>query len=269
MVTLEKKQRQLPLGQWIWFQGGQGPALVLFPGFGDSHKTFLRLGRELAQDFEVFLPETPGFGETEPLAPSEYRLSRQVARCWQWLEALGLQRPFLGGNSAGGQLAALLALERPAQVRGLVLLAPQGVETADFVPYSHKNDPPQSLEDFRGILAKLYHRPPELPQEQLAQILAKAQSRWDWLNQIRAEIRCEPEYRLNDRLAGLKPPALVLWGEQDGRIPTAIAPHWKRLCPQVRLERIEACGHLPQLEQTARTAQQVRRFGLGLAMDLD
>ena len=264
MVSLEKKQLQLPLGEWIWFQGGQGPALVLFPGFGDSHKTFLRLGRELAQDFAVFLPETPGFGETQPLEPSEYRLSRQVARSWQWLESLGLERPILGGNSAGGQLATLMALERPDQVKGLVLLAPQGVETADFLPYSHKNNPPQTLEDYRETLAKLYHQSPPLPKDQLALMLAKAQGRWDWLNRIRAEIRSEGEHRLNERLADLKPPTLVLWGESDRRIPTAIAPRWPELSAQVRLEKLKDCGHLPQLEQTEQTARWVRRFGLGL-----
>ncbi|MDT8447312.1 MAG: alpha/beta hydrolase [bacterium] len=260
MIPLEKHSALLPLGQWHWFEGGQGPALVLLPGFGDSKKTFVRLGRLLAQHFRVLLPDTPGFGDCEPMTPDQYALSLQVARLHQWVEHLGLESPWVGGNSSGGQIACLYGLTYPTETAGLILLAPQGMADAEFKPYSHKPQAPQSGEDFEAVLKALYYQPPQMSQTQLAELAERSAAKWDFLNQIRAVIRSEPAHQLNRLLTPLSCPTLVLWGQQDGRIPARLAALWEAASPKVKLELLEHCGHLPQLEQTEATAAAICHF---------
>lgn len=264
MKTLEKHSLELPSGSWSWFEAGEGRALVLLPGFGDSKKTFVRLGRDLAERFRVILPEVPGFGESPPMEPAQYRLSLQVDRLFQFLQHLNLKRPIVGGNSSGGQIAALYGLKHSPDCAGLVLLAPQGMADEHFAPYSHKPNPPQGAQDFLENLQALYHQPPQLDEQRLSELAQRSAQRWDFLNQIRAQIRSEGDHQLNGRLAELKVPALVLWGRSDGRIPPRLGELWAQASVQVQLHWLENCGHLPQLEAREETARWITAFGTNL-----
>ena len=256
-MILEKKQAQLQGQTRHWFQGGQGTALVLLPGFGGSNKTLLSLGKRLAERYCVFLPESPGFGEEAALPPADYAFDRQIAALQDLIALWGLERFYLGGNSAGGQLACLYAAAYPNQVAGLVLLCPQGVQTPHFLPYAHKEACPQNLQDWDAIQAKLYLHPPQLGEEQKRQALQRLQGRWEFLNQVRAVIRSQPQHLLNQLLPRLKLPMLLLWGAQDGRIPTQISQEWVRLNPNIELFLLEHSAHLPQIEEPAQCCQRI------------
>ncbi|OGG96534.1 MAG: hypothetical protein A2527_01185 [Candidatus Lambdaproteobacteria bacterium RIFOXYD2_FULL_50_16] len=255
---LEKQEILLGGVHWRWLEGGQGEPLILFAGFGDSNKTFVRLARQLTNQYQVFLPETPGFDDDPDLAPEDCGLSAQVERMGRWMESLGIKNPILGGNSSGGQLAVLLGLK--TKPKALILLAPQGMASPDFTPYSHKPNCPQTEDDFAQILAQLYHQPPQLASDQMAYLLTRQQARWERLNQIRAQIRTEPLHQLNDQLTGLDCPTLLIWGRSDQRIPPSLAQYWLKALPQVTYHLLEACGHLPQIEQTQLTSQLILSF---------
>jgi pimeloyl-ACP methyl ester carboxylesterase len=66
--------------------------------------------------------------------------------------------------------------------------------------------------------------------------------------------------RLDDRIAQLKVPTLIVWGEQDAMIPVASARDFQRLIPGSRLEVIAECGHLPALEKPAELVRHVLNF---------
>jgi pimeloyl-ACP methyl ester carboxylesterase len=55
------------------------------------------------------------------------------------------------------------------------------------------------------------------------------------------------------RLATLRPPALFIWGARDVIVPAAFARHVASWLPNAEQVTIDECGHLPQVEQAART----------------
>jgi pimeloyl-ACP methyl ester carboxylesterase len=64
------------------------------------------------------------------------------------------------------------------------------------------------------------------------------------------------------RLAGLKVPALFVWGREDRLVPLAFARHVTETVPAA--EHLElACGHVPQLERPRETHRALERFFAG------
>ncbi len=52
------------------------------------------------------------------------------------------------------------------------------------------------------------------------------------------------------RLPYITAPVLVIWGRQDPILPVAHAEVAARALPNVRVQILEACGHVPMLEKT-------------------
>jgi len=63
----------------------------------------------------------------------------------------------------------------------------------------------------------------------------------------------------------IKLPALVVWGDDDKIMPPAFAALWRERLPDAGLVMVEACGHLPHVEQSALVARHVLDFLGGVA----
>ena len=59
------------------------------------------------------------------------------------------------------------------------------------------------------------------------------------------------------RLGQLTQPALVLWGANDKILEPATASKLVAALPRARLEWVQACGHVPHLEQAQTTADLI------------
>ena len=115
----------------VYLDGGSGVPLVLLHGFGASMDNWPRLARRLRRGFRVIAPDLPGFGESSWRPDGDYTVDAQVRRIEAFVDALGLTRFCLGGNSMGGNIAALYAARHPDRVTHLWLIAPLGVEDAE------------------------------------------------------------------------------------------------------------------------------------------
>jgi pimeloyl-ACP methyl ester carboxylesterase len=63
-----------------------------------------------------------------------------------------------------------------------------------------------------------------------------------------------------DRLPGLKPPALFLWGDRDVLVPAGFARFVAEALPSAESVVLADCGHVPQFEYREKTAQLTRDF---------
>ena len=66
--------------------------------------------------------------------------------------------------------------------------------------------------------------------------------------------------RLDDNIAKLSLPVLVIWGEEDELIPVENGRRIHELVPGSRLEIIPRCGHLPALEKPREFVRLVTDF---------
>jgi pimeloyl-ACP methyl ester carboxylesterase len=69
------------------------------------------------------------------------------------------------------------------------------------------------------------------------------------------------QYRkLTSRLGRITTPTLVVWGAQDRVLPLPLGEAYQRGIPGATLTTIDACGHLPPMEQPERFARIVLDF---------
>lgn len=101
------------------------PPIVLIHGAGCNLEDMrLALGVRLAARHRVILVDRAGLGWSERSGRGGSSPAYQAAILRDVLDRLGIERAVIVGHSWGGALAAAFALDHPARVAGLVLLAP-------------------------------------------------------------------------------------------------------------------------------------------------
>ncbi|MEP9401336.1 alpha/beta hydrolase [Sphingomonas sp. VNH70] len=104
--------------------GGDGPVIVMLHGlYGQLRNFSYALTAELERDHRLILIDRPGWGHStvEGTQPPIEVQARMIADA---IDALGLDRPLLVGHSMGGAVALALALDHPAKIGGVALIAP-------------------------------------------------------------------------------------------------------------------------------------------------
>ncbi|QJQ94700.1 MULTISPECIES: alpha/beta fold hydrolase [Halomonadaceae] len=97
--------------------------LILMHGSGLSSQYMIPTARELTNDFHVFVPDIPGYGDSDD--PGEVLDIAQMAD-WivAWMEAIDLPRASFLGNSFGCQVIIEIASRYPQFVDRLLLQGP-------------------------------------------------------------------------------------------------------------------------------------------------
>jgi pimeloyl-ACP methyl ester carboxylesterase len=223
---------------------GDGPALLFLHGAAGSD--WRPPYDAMARHFKVYLPEHPGFGVTER---PDWLDTVQDLAIWtiDLIDHLGLAPVYLAGHSLGGWTAAELASLCSHQLRKLVLIDPAGLR----IPGEERLDlflasPEEAAHAVyhHADLAQRLLQPPESPEAQRAAIRNR---------NMTARLGWNPYFydpRLEARLRRVGVPTLIVWGKQDGLIPVSHAEQFRQRIPGATVAIIDACGHVPMVEQT-------------------
>lgn len=257
------------------------PPVVLLHGLGATNASLLPCLTDLARDHRVLAPDLPGFGSSA--AP---RVAYSPAWFAAWLEdlqrVLGARPAVLLGNSLGGRIALEAGLAHPRSVRGLVLLAPSPAfrRMRQVVPMVRLMRPELARLPFPvnhrfvvEVVRGFFSEPDRLPRawydaaaDECVRVLRSPAHREALLACAR-QIVVEQAHGRNgfwDRLPGLQPPALFVWGDRDRLVPAAFARHVTDALPETRSVVLADCGHVPQFEHPTATMALVRDFLSGL-----
>lgn len=239
---------------------GEGPPVLLIHGSGPGVTAYAnwRLTMPaLGRHFRVVAPDMVGFGETERPAGYRYSMSNWVAHALGLLDALGVERAHVIGNSFGGALAIALAIAAPERVGRLVLMGSAGTafpitEGLDAVwGYTPSIANMRALLDVFAFdralvndeLAKLRYEASARPgyQEAFASMFPAPRQRWvDSLASEEARVRALPHE------------TLLVHGREDNVIPLASSLRLFELIPNAQLHVFGRCGHWTQIEHAER-----------------
>ena len=230
---------------------GSGPAVLVLHG-GGGPLTVARFVEAMSATSRVIAPVHPGFGGTP--RPEDFDSVEKLADAYAaLLERLALTEVLVVGFSIGGWIANALALRTGERLRGLVLvngagIVVEGEACADVFSLT----PPQ-------LSALSYHDPArhgidpaKLKDAQKAGMAANMKTLAVY---GRARGMADPELR--PRLADIRLPVLVVWGESDRVVTPAYGRAVAASFPRARLEILPRCGHMPQFEQPARLLELV------------
>ena len=248
--------------------GGAGAPVLLIHGSGPGVSAWANwrlVMPALAQQARVIAPDMVGFGYTERPQGFVYNMDAWVRQAVGLLDALGIERTDLVGNSFGGGLSLALAIAHPERVRRLVLMGSAGVsfpltEGLDAVwGYTPSVENMRAIMDYfafdQGLmsddLARLRFEASIRPgfQESFAAMFPAPRQRWiEALASTEADIRALPHQ------------ALVIHGREDRVIPLATSLTLSSWIQRSQLHVYGQCGHWTQIEHAARFARLVGDF---------
>jgi pimeloyl-ACP methyl ester carboxylesterase len=248
-------------------QARDAPAVLMLHGFGSSLHTWEEWARLMEGERRVLRIDLPGFGLTGADPSGDYSDARAVVLLEALLDRLGLTQVDLVGSSMGGRVAWRFAADRPARVRRLVLMAPDGFATRD-IGYDQpvRLPPPMLLLPYtlpnrllRPTLAAAYGDPASMREEVLERyrdMLLAPGVRQAILDRIRGHRLERPEPFLRRITA----PVLLLWGELDRMVPARHAPDYERELRDSRTVVLPGIGHVPMEEDPAGSLGPLREF---------
>jgi pimeloyl-ACP methyl ester carboxylesterase len=177
-----------------------------------------------------------------------------------FLDGLGHPKVNVVGHSLGGWIAAEAAVRNATQFASLTLIAPTGVRVKGILSGDNFIWSPEEL------ARNLFHDP-SFAEKMLAQPPADADMDLLLTNRFMAtKLGWEPRWfnpALERWLHRIKVPTFILWGREDKIMPSAYAEAWRARVPDVRVEIIPECGHLPQVEKAGIVAEKVLGFLAG------
>ena len=233
------------------------PALVLLHGSGGHAEAYVRNLEAHAEHFWTWSIDMLGHGYTDkPGHPLE--VGHYVDHVLNFLNAIGVERASVSGESLGGWVAARIAIDHPDTVERLVLNTAGGSQA----------DPEVMQRIITLSMAAAENPSWETVQARIKWLMADKSKDYDDLVASRQRVYRQtgfvaamrdimalqdPQIRARNLLGpeeygAITAPTLVLWTSDD---PTADVTEGRRIAsmiPGARFEVMPGCGHWPQYE---------------------
>jgi len=251
-----------------YLEDGEGPPVVLLHGSGPGVTAYANWRLtipSLAQRFRVVAPDLMGFGFTERPADGAYDVERWTTQVVDLLDALGLEKVSLVGNSFGGGIALRVAAQHPDRVDRLVLMGSVGVPFPITKGLDDVWGYEPSFESMRRLLDVFAHSR-ELVTDELAEVRFRASTEPGFQESFSAMFPA-PRQRWVDAMVvpeeavrALPHETLVVHGREDQVIPLSNAYRLLELVPKAQLHVFGRCGHWTQIEWAEDFNRQVGDF---------
>jgi 2-hydroxymuconate-semialdehyde hydrolase len=250
-------------------EAGDGDPVLLLHGSGPGVSAWANwrlVLPELAQRFHVIAPDQLGFGASARPQDGVYGRQAWTRHALAVVDALGLDRVSVIGNSMGAAIALGMAQERPGVVDRMVLMGMTGV-AFELPPGLDQvwGYTPDRRERMREII-ELFAYDKSIATDDLVDLRFAASAdprsrasyeamfpapRQRWLDDLALD---------DDAVRAIDAPALLVHGTDDEVIPFASSLRALELLPNAELHAFTKCGHWVQIEQTRRFTDVVSDF---------
>jgi pimeloyl-ACP methyl ester carboxylesterase len=255
-----------------YLEAGSGDEhVVLIHGSGPgvtSYANWRNVLPALGEDFHVVAPDMVGFGYSDRPTDVRYGLDTWADQTVGVMDALGIEKAHLVGNSFGGGIALRIATQHPDRVGKLVLMGSMGV---DF-PITEGLDAvwgyDGTLEGMKKVMGYFAYNK-ELTGEELAQVRYEGatqpgfqeafSSMFPAPRQRWVEAMTVPE----KEISALPHRALVVHGREDQVIPLANSYKLEEILDNADLAVFSHCGHWSMIERKDDFNRLVRDFFQG------
>ena len=292
-IALKAREDRVPAGNVSLYARdiGQGPPAIVLHGGPDFDTAYLLPSLDrLAETYHLVYYDQRGRGKSaDGVQPGDVSLATDLEDIERIRQHFGLEAPTLLGHSWGTVLALEYAVRYPTRVSRLILMNPAPASSADaarlreaytkqlgvqmeqqraiLTGQAYQQGDPETVTaryriHFTHALAKPEHYEALMRAMRAAFIaqgpsgILKARAVED---RLMADTWQQPSYDLMPRLASLRIPTLVLWGDHDF-IPREISEHLFESLPQARLVTLEDCGHFAYLECPAALQTALQEF---------
>lgn len=242
------------------------PVILMLHGFTFSLESFDALAEELSGQFRVVRYDLRGHGLTGPDPEKRYSPDQRAEHIGAVMDALGIERATILGNSLGGLASWRFAAGQPARVRSLVLVSPGaypingvGDEPAPVPALLEaylRTVPEAGLE---ASVARIYADPASVTAERKEEIRAMMRREGNgeaFVDALKVFTLPDPE----PLLAQVEAPTLIIWGAEDQVIDHQDGSKMQAVMPNAELLVLDGIGHVAHEEAPGRVADEIRSF---------
>lgn len=242
---------------------GSGPGATGWANFNRNIDPFVAAG------YRVLLINCPGWGQSDPVVCTGSRSELNAGAVKGVLDALGIEKADLVGNSMGGHSAVAFALANPARVGKLVLMgggtggpslyAPMPTEGIKLLQGLYR-DP--TIEKLKAMMNVFVYDASALTEAQMQMRLDNMRSRLDHLENFVKSLAANPRQfpDQNARLHEISAPTLIVWGRDDRFVPMDVGLRLLAGIPNSQLHVFARCGHWAQWEHADVFNEMVLNF---------
>ncbi len=249
-----------------YLEGGRGDPVVLVHGFAANKETWLLTAVPLSRSYHLVIPDLPGYGAADAIPPSRATAREQAVALVRFLDAIGLDRVHLVGNSMGGGITLRVARDFPERVRTATLIDAAGpkVEPSELDRLLDRGiNPllPESTDDAEGLMRFIAEKQRYMP---------AAMRRYAVSTVVDARDRLQQQFEVWRRGRGadgvpedieeIRVPTLVIHGDCDRLIDVSTGRALGGRIPGAELVVLSGVGHVPQLEVARKTARLIDDF---------
>jgi len=247
-IILSKENTKISFRIW----GQSGPILVLLHGGYGSWMHFLKNVEELSKNFQVIVPDMPGFGESEPL-PKVPNLDEYAQTLVDALSSLTNGSNYnIIGFSFGSAIGSHMIKFAGDSVNRLTLV---GYNRTGNMPFKRpkmlswraaKTEEELNTAQRHNLSVMMIHK-----QEKIDDMAINVQT----LNTRGAEVRSldiVASHDLPNRILNISQPIDIIWGEFDVTLINGIDDaqnRMKELIPDIKFHIIQNSGHWIQFEE--------------------
>lgn len=251
-----------------YHEAGTGSPVVLIHGSGPGVSAWANWRLTipaLAERFRVLAPDMAGFGFTERKLDARYGKEGWVDHLAAFLDAAGVERADLIGNSFGGAIALAFAIRFPDRVRRLVLMGSAGISFPLTPGLDAVWGYEPSFESMRRLM-DIFAHDRALVSDELAELRYRASIRPGFQESFSAMFPAPRQQGVEGlasdeaAIAALPHEALIVHGREDKVVPPENAERLFKLIPAAQLHMFGQCGHWTQIEHAQRFNRLVTDF---------
>ncbi|WP_323800981.1 alpha/beta fold hydrolase [Parasphingorhabdus sp.] len=264
-------EKSIKVGDLVWpyLEGGpsNGEPLLLLHGFGGDKDNWAMYAPEMVEKYRLIAPDLPGFGDNIRDIGRDYDMITQARLVRDFLDAMGIEKCHIGGNSMGGFVALRFALDYPDRLLSMTLFNNAGVvgaEESELQKEAQAGKNPleiHSADDVKRMLAFVAHKPMKVPGQFRKIFYEDFAAHRDLLDKIFWTLVEDGTVKpLNDQLGQVKAPTLIIWGRHDQLIDVSCVDVLEDGIPNAESVIFEDVGHVPMIENPKATAAKHLEF---------
>jgi pimeloyl-ACP methyl ester carboxylesterase len=220
-------------GKFRFVEEGEGEPLVLLHGLFGALSNFKDLIEYFRSRVKVIVPILPLY-ELNLLDTTVSGLAKYVYR---FIEQRGCDRVHLLGNSLGGHVGLVYALNHPERIKTIILTGSSGL----FENGMGETYPKRGNYEFIKKKTELTFYDPAVASKELVDEVFEIVNNRLKAIKIISLAKSAIRHNLGDELKEIKSPTLLIWGKNDTITPPLVAEEFKRLIPNSELHYINHC----------------------------
>lgn len=241
--------------------GNARETVVMLHGSGPGASGWANFNRNITPlvdaGYRVILMDSPGWSKSDSIVSTGSRSNLNGRILAGLVDALGLERIHILGNSMGGHSAVAFALDNPGRVGKLVLMGGGTGGASPFAPMPTEGikllnglyrEP--TIENLKTMMNVFVFDPSDLTEELFQTRLDNMLKRRDHLENFVKSLAANPKQfpDFGPRLGEISAPTLVIWGRNDRFVPMDAGLRLIAGIPNSELHVFNNCGHWAQWE---------------------